>query len=196
MCNGLVDPGTYCVAAICDKDLRGIGTTKLQSAAYGAQFGAALPISDLGAATFATSTAPIAPAACAAYLHAIQSSAWFEAAFTGHRGPVTVVGGGGRSHADRDLRRVKIGSWDRSDAGRTEHACLHELAHIVTRDYSAAGSRREPAAGVGTSRGHHHAWRANFVFIVSMALGREAAVRLRHEFTAWGLPTVSQPARH
>ncbi len=43
--------------------------------------------------------------------------------------------------------------------------------------------------GRGSSRGHHHAWRANFVLIVRKTLGKQAALRLRHEFDQWGLPT-------
>ncbi|HEY3873037.1 MAG TPA: hypothetical protein VGM10_32065 [Actinocrinis sp.] len=126
---------------------------------------------------------------CAAYIHAVQQTEWFKAAFTAHTEPVTVVGGRGVSHADAALRWVKIGTNDRSDAGKCEHACLHELAHIVTSDYGLARELREPVHGRASSRGHHHAWRANFVLIVRETLGKQAALRLRHEFDAWGLPT-------
>jgi hypothetical protein len=84
---------------------------------------------------------------------------------------------------------VKIGTNDRWDVSRCEHACLHELAHIVTSDYGSGGERREPMRGRTSSRGHHHAWRANFMHIVRMTLGKQAATRLRHEFNAWGLST-------
>lgn len=126
---------------------------------------------------------------CAAYLEAVQQTAWFRAAFESHARPVTVVGGRGVSHADRDLRRVKIGTRDRLAVGACEHACLHELAHVVTPDHGPWGDLREPARGRGSSRGHHHAWRVNFGLLVRMQLGAEAAHRLRHEFVSWGLPT-------
>ena len=114
---------------------------------------------------------------------------WFEAAFPTHSTPVTVVGGRGRSHADEAENRVKIGTYDRSSAFTCEHACLHELAHIVTSDFGAAGELREPTHGRASSKGHHHAWRANFVLIVRMSLGKRAATRLWHELNQWGLPT-------
>ena len=126
---------------------------------------------------------------CATYIHAIQQMEWFKAAFAAYTDPVTVVGGRGVSHADAAQRRVKIGTNDRSDVGKCEHACLHELAHIVTPDYGPGRELREPAHGGGSSRGHHHAWRANFVLIVRMTLGKQAAQRLRREFDQWGLPT-------
>jgi hypothetical protein len=53
---------------------------------------------------------------------------WFKAAFTARLAA---------------LRRVKVGTNDRSDLARCEHACLHELAHIVTGDYAPAGQLRE-----------------------------------------------------
>jgi hypothetical protein len=127
---------------------------------------------------------------CRAYIHAVQQEAWFAAAFAAHTHPVTVVGGRGRSRADAAERWVKVGVEDRRDVGRCEHACLHELAHIVTADYGPEREPREPFHGRGSSRGHHHAWRANFVFIVRQTLGGQAALRLRHEFNQWGLPTV------
>jgi len=114
---------------------------------------------------------------------------WFEAAFGAHRDPVTVVGGRGGSHADGDQCRVKIGTNDRSSVSKCEQACLHELAHIVTPDYGPGHELREPGRGRGSSKGHHHAWRANFILIVRKTLGKQAALRLRHEFDQWGLPT-------
>ncbi|HEV7203393.1 MAG TPA: hypothetical protein VGN18_02220 [Jatrophihabitans sp.] len=126
---------------------------------------------------------------CAAYLHAVQQADWFAAAFAVHAVPVAVIGGAGGSAADSDRRRVKIGVNDRRDARRCETSCLHELAHIVTADVDVDGADREVVSGPGTSRGHHHAWRANFVFLVRMTLGNRAASRLRTEFTQWGLPT-------
>lgn len=126
---------------------------------------------------------------CATYLHAIQQTVWFRAAFAAHADPVTVVGGRGVSRADPVLRQVKIGMGDRLDAGKCEAACLHELAHIVTAEQGPGNELREPLRGPGSSRGHHHAWRANFVLIVRKTLGNQAAVQLRHEFNQWGLPT-------
>lgn len=114
---------------------------------------------------------------------------WFKAAFAAYTDPVIVLGGRGVSHADAAQRRVKIGTNDRLDVSKCEHACLHELAHIVTPDYGPGKELREPARGRGSSRGHHHAWRVNFVLVVRMVLGKQAALRLRHEFNQWGLPT-------
>jgi hypothetical protein len=126
---------------------------------------------------------------CATYIHAVQQTEWFMAAFSAYTDPVAVTGGPGRSHADASQRLVKIGALDRLDAGKCEQACLHELAHIVTPDCGPGRELREPAQGRGSSRGHHHAWRANFVLIVRMSMGKQAAMRLRHEFGQWGLPT-------
>jgi hypothetical protein len=126
---------------------------------------------------------------CATYIHAIQQMEWFKVAFPACTDPVTVVGGSGVSHADAGQWRVKIGADDRLGVSKCEQACLHELAHIVTRDYGPGNELREPARGRGSSRGHHHAWRANFILIVGKTLGKQAAVRLRHEFGQWGLPT-------
>jgi hypothetical protein len=148
-----------------------------------------LPISELARTLLGEDDGRIRHQRCATYIHAVQGTAWFKAAFTAHAEPVAVVGGKGISHADAARRRVKIGTDDRWDVGRCEHACLHELAHIVTNDHAVGGERREPGQGRGSSRGHHHAWRANFVLIVRMTLGRQAATRLRHEFDAWGLST-------
>ena len=100
-----------------------------------------------------------------------------------------MVGGKGRSHADARQGRVKIGGNDRRDVGKCEQACLHELAHIVSSDYGPGRELREPRLGPDSSKGHHHAWRVNFVLIVRNVLGQRAAVRLRHEFGQWGLPT-------
>ena len=163
--------------------------TKLQVAAYNAQLAAGLPVSELAHAVLLPDDGVMDYRHCATYIHAIQQMEWFRAAFAAYTDPVTVVGGRGVSHADAALRRVKIGTYDRLDVGKCEHACLHELAHIVTPDHGPGRELREPARGVGSSRGHHHAWRANFVLIVRQTLGRRAAASLRHEFNQWGLPT-------
>lgn len=126
---------------------------------------------------------------CARYIRAIQQMSWFTAAFPGGTGPVTVVGGNGVSHADAVLRRIKIGTNSRRDVSECEQACLHEVAHIVTPDYGPGRELREPARGRASSKGHHHAWRVNFVLIVRKTLGKQAAQRLRYEFAQWGLPT-------
>lgn len=164
-------------------------TTKLAQAAYNAQFGAGLPLSELAQAVFGGDAAVIDHRQCATYIHAVQRTDWFTAAFAAHAVPATVVGGGGRSHADAAERRVKIGTYDRVSPTTCEQACLHELAHLVTSDYGSDLELREPVGGRESSKGHHHAWRANFVFIVRMTLGRQAATRLRNEFNHWGLPT-------
>jgi hypothetical protein len=185
-----LDAGRGTAAALHNhSELGGIKTTKLQEAAYGAQFAAGLPVSDLAGAVLMHDDRIIDYRQCAAYIRAIQRAEWFEAAFPGHADPVSVVGGRGKSHADADRRRVKIGTDDRLGAGKCEQACLHELAHIVTPDYGPGRELREPAQGPASSRGHHHAWRANFVLIVRMTLGNQAALRLRSEFGQWGLPT-------
>jgi hypothetical protein len=165
------------------------GTTKVQEAAYNAQFAASLPVSDLARTMLMADDRLIDYRRCAAYIHAVQQAEWFRAAFRACTVPVAVVGGKGRSHADAVLHRVKIGTEDRSDLGRCEQACLHELAHIVTPDLGPDKELREPGRGPGSSRGHHHAWRVNFVLIVRQTLGRQAALRLRCEFDQWGLPT-------
>jgi hypothetical protein len=126
---------------------------------------------------------------CARYIYAVQQMGWFMAAFPGCADPVTVVGGMGRSHADAGQRRIKIGTDSRHDVGGCEQACLHELAHIVTPDCGPGNELREPARGRGSSKGHHHAWRVNFVLIVRKTLGKQAALLLRHEFNQWGLLT-------
>jgi hypothetical protein len=126
---------------------------------------------------------------CASYIHAVQRMGWFKAAFLGYTDPVTVVGGKGGSHADALQRRIKVGANNRHNVSACEQACLHELAHIVTPDYGPGGELREPGRGRDSSKGHHHAWRANFVLIVRMTLGKRAALRLRYEFTQWGLLT-------
>lgn len=126
---------------------------------------------------------------CANYIHAIQQMDWFKAAFPAHTDPVTVAGGRGGSRADASQRWVKIGTNDRLNVSSCEHACLHELAHIVTSDYGPGKELREAISGQGSSRGHYHAWRVNFVLIVRKTLGKQAALRLRHEFNQWGLST-------
>lgn len=126
---------------------------------------------------------------CASYIDAVQQMDWFKAAFPGHTDPVTVVGGKGGSHADALQLRIKIGANNRYDVGECEQACLHELAHIVSPDYGPGGELREPRLGRGSSKGHHHAWRVNFVLIVRKVLGKQAALRLRYEFNQWGLAT-------
>ncbi len=148
-----------------------------------------MPVSELARAILLKEDGAIGYRSCATYIHDIQQAEWFKAAFTAYADPVTVVGGRGVSHADSAQRRVKIGTYDRLDVSKCEHACLHELAHIVTSDYSPGKELREPAHGSGSSRGHHHAWRANFVFIVRKTLGKQAALRLGHEFNQWGLST-------
>jgi hypothetical protein len=163
---------------------------RLQDAAYGAQWAACLPISDLGRRLFIHNDGPIPVDRCAAYLDATVTATWFIAAFAPSATTrVHVVERTGVSVADRDNNTIAIGTEDRQDPRRCEHACLHELAHLVTPDRDADGTLREPPTGDLSSHGHHHAWRANFVFITRMALGKPAAARLRDEFNAWGLPT-------
>jgi hypothetical protein len=150
---------------------------------------AGLPISEAARAVLVKDDRIIDYRHCATYIHAIQRMDWFKAAFPGFTDPVTVVGGRGGSHADAGQRRVKIGVNDRFDVSKCEQACLHELAHIVTPDYGPGQELREPVRGSGSSRGHHHAWRSNFVLIVRKTLGKQAALQLRHEFGQWGLST-------
>lgn len=161
----------------------------MQEAAYGAQWAAGLPVSELAQVVLVEDGGRIHYRHCATYVHTIQQAQWFTSAFPAHARPVTVVGGGGVSRADAAERWLKIGTGDRCDVGRCELACLHELAHIVTCDVGPRGELREPAGGRASSKGHHHAWRANFILIVRKTLGKPAALRLRHEFNAWGLPT-------
>lgn len=127
---------------------------------------------------------------CATYVQAVQDTQWFASAFAAHATRITVAGGRGHSHADAVENRIKIGANDRRAVGKCEHACLHELAHIVTADFGPDGQPREAARGRSSSKGHHHAWRVNFVFIVRNMLGKQAALRLRSEFNHWGLPTL------
>lgn len=133
--------------------------------------------------------APIPIQQCRTYIRVVQQSPWFVAAFPGHDKPVTVAGGRGVSRADFTLRWLRIGVTDRANVATCEHACLHELAHLVTPDHGPDRAYREPSSGADSSKGHHHAWRANFVVIVHHVLGRSAARRLEAEFTQWGLPT-------
>jgi hypothetical protein len=163
--------------------------TKLQEAAYNAQLAAGLPISELGAAVLIKEDGIIAHRHCANYILAVQQMDWFRAAFPTHTNPITVVGGQGRSHADAVQRRIKIGMNNRYDISACEQACLHELAHIVSPDYGPGSEPREPRLGRASSKGHHHAWRVNFILIVKMSLGKHAAQRLRYEFNQWGLST-------
>jgi hypothetical protein len=163
--------------------------TKLQQAAYDAQLAAALPVSQLAAAVLIRNGGIIDRKHCASYIHAVQQMDWFNATFPGHSGPVTVVGGRGRSHADALQRRIKIGTDNRYNIGECEQACLHELAHIVSPDNGPGNKLREPRLGRDSSKGHHHAWRVNFVLIVRWTLGKQAAQQLRSEFNQWGLPT-------
>jgi hypothetical protein len=148
-----------------------------------------LPVSELARAILIENDGLISHLHCASYIRAVQQADWFTAAFPAYAGPVTVVGGNGRSHADAAQRRIKIGVDSRHYIGQCEQACLHELAHIVTPDCGPDKERREPALGRASSKGHHHAWRVNFVLIVRKTLGNQAAVLLRHEFNQWGLPT-------
>ena len=164
-------------------------TTKLQEAAYNAQLAAGLPVSELARALLIVNGQAIDYRRCASYIYAIQDTNWFRAAFASGAEPVTVVGGRGVSTADAAQRLVKIGTSDRRDAGTCEQACLHELAHIVTPDHGPGHELRKLACGIASSRGHHHAWRVNFILIVRKTLGNPAAQRLRHEFGQWGLPT-------
>lgn len=126
---------------------------------------------------------------CASYIRAVQQMDWFSAAFRAYTSPVTVVGGKGGSRADAVQRWIKIGTDNRYSISECEQACLHELAHIVTPDYGPGKELREPARGRSSSKGHHHAWRINFVLIVRKTLGKQAALLLRDEFNQWGLPT-------
>ena len=100
-----------------------------------------------------------------------------------------MVGGKGGSRADALQRRIKIGTDNRYNVSECEQACLHELAHIVSPDYGPGKELREPRLGRDSSKGHHHAWRVNFVLIVRKVLGKQAALRLRYEFNQWGLST-------
>jgi hypothetical protein len=150
---------------------------------------AGLPVSDLARAVLLKDAGRIRYQCCETYIHAVQQMGWFVAAFPAHGGPVTVVGGKGGSNADAAERRIKIGTNNRYDVRECEHSCLHELAHIVTPDYGPGSERREPAGGRDSSKGHHHAWRVNFVLIVRQTLGKQAAMLLRREFNQWGLPT-------
>lgn len=164
--------------------------TKLQQAAYDAQLAAGLPVSELASVVLISADGRIGLKNCATYILAVQEMDWFTAAFPSHRAPVAVRGGGGGSNADALLRRIKIGTNSRFSVGECEQACLHELAHIVSPDYGPGMELREPRLGRDSSKGHHHAWRANFVLIVRKVLGRRAAARLRSEFNQWGLPTT------
>jgi putative metallohydrolase (TIGR04338 family) len=148
-----------------------------------------LPVSKLAHAVLIKDNGIINYRHCARYIHAVQQMGWFTAAFPAYTGPVTVVGGQGRSNADAVQRRIKIGTNNRCNIGECEQACLHELAHIVTSDYGPGTELREPVRGRDSSKGHHHAWRVNFVLIVRKTLGKQAALLLRHEFDLWGLPT-------
>ena len=163
--------------------------TRLQEAAYNAQLAAGLPVSELARAVLIKGDGVISYRHCARYIHAVQQMDWFAAAFPAYNGLVAVVGGMGGSHADAGRRRIKIGTDNRNNVGGCEQACLHELAHIVTPDYGPGRELREPARGRGSSKGHHHAWRVNFVLIVRKILGKRAALLLRHEFNQWGLLT-------
>ena len=150
---------------------------------------AGLPTSKLACAVLIQDDGIINYQHCANYIHTIQRMNWFRAAFPAYTGPVTVMGGKGGSHANAVQRRIKIGANSRYNVSECEQACLHELAHIVTPDYGPGKELREPARGRDSSKGHHHAWRVNFVLIVRKTLGKQAALRLRHEFGQWGLLT-------
>jgi hypothetical protein len=163
--------------------------TRLQQAAYNAQLAAALPVSNLAETMLVSDHGIINRQHCAIYVLAVQRMDWFKAAFPAHTDPVTVVGGMGGSHADALQRRIKIGTNNRSNISECEQACLHELAHIVSPDYGPGKELREPRLGRDSSKGHHHAWRVNFVLIVRKTLGKQAAARLRYEFNQWGLST-------
>jgi hypothetical protein len=128
-------------------------------------------VSDLATAVLISADGTIHHRFCAAYIHALQRSDWHAVAFTGYTGPATVAGGKGRSSADAVRGSIKIGSTDRRSVRECEHACLHELAHIVTPDRGPDRQQRESARGREGSKGHHHAWRVNFVLIVRKTLG-------------------------
>jgi putative metallohydrolase (TIGR04338 family) len=163
--------------------------TKLQQAAYNAQLAAGLPTSKLAATVLIKDHGIIDYRHCASYVHAVQQMDWFNAAFPAHADPVAVVGGKGGSRADALQRRIKVGTNNRSNVSECEQACLHELAHIVSPDHGPDQELREPRLGRDSSKGHHHAWRVNFVLIVRKILGKQAALRLRSEFNQWGLAT-------
>ena len=163
--------------------------TKLQAAAYNAQLAAGLPVSQRADAVLIMDDGLISHRNCATYIVAVQQLEWFRLAFPAHAGPVTVVGGPGGSHADAVTRLIKIGANSRRSVNACEQACLHELAHIVSPDRGPGRELREPRLGRDSSKGHYHAWRVNFVLIVRNTLGRQAALRLRHEFNQWGLAT-------
>ena len=150
---------------------------------------AGLPVSKLARAVLIQAHGIISYQRCASYIHAVQQMDWFTAAFPAYTGPVTVLGGKGGSHANSGQRRIKIGTDNRYNVSECEQACLHELAHIVTPDYGPGKELREPVRGKYSSKGHHHAWRVNFVLIVRKILGKQPALRLRYEFGQWGLPT-------
>jgi hypothetical protein len=150
---------------------------------------AGLPVSKLARAVLIQDDGIINYRHCARYIHGVQRMDWFAAAFPAYTGPVTVVGGKGGSRADAVQRQIKIGANSRCNVSECEQACLHELAHIVTPDYGPGKELREPVRGRGSSKGHHHAWRVNFILIVRKTLGKQAALRLRYEFGQWGLPT-------
>lgn len=166
-----------------------VQVTRLQEAAYNAQMAAGLPVSKLGYAELIKEDGIISLPRCACYIHAVQQADWFKAAFPSYSSPVAVVGGRGASHADAPQRRIKIGTDDRYTVSKCEQACLHELAHIVSPDYGPDRELREPRLGRDSSKGHHHAWRVNFILLVRMMLGKQAAQRLRDEFNQWGLST-------
>ena len=148
-----------------------------------------LPASQLGTDMLIMKNGVIDLSDCARFLAAVRQMSWFKAAFPAYSDPLTEVGGKGVSHADALQRRIKIGTNSRYNVGECEQACLHELAHIVTPDYGPGRELREPGRGRDSSKGHHHAWRANFILIVRKMLGKQAALRLRSEFNQWGLAT-------
>jgi putative metallohydrolase (TIGR04338 family) len=150
---------------------------------------AGLPISKLAGSVLIKNDDMIDHQHCANYIHAVQQMDWFKAAFPTHTDPVTVVGGKGGSRADAFQRRIKVGANNRYNVSECEQACLHELAHIVSSDYGPSKELREPRVGKDSSKGHHHAWRVNFILIVRKILGKQAAQRLRYEFNQWGLST-------
>ena len=114
-----------------------------------------MPVSELARAVLMQDDQIIDYRRCATYLHAIQQTEWFKAAFPAYTDPVTVAGGRGGSRADAGQRKVKIGTNDRLGVSKCEQACLHELAHIVTPDYGPGNELREPLSGRGSSRGKH-----------------------------------------
>jgi hypothetical protein len=121
--------------------------TKLQEAAYGAQLAAGLPVSDLATAVLISADGTIHHRFCASYIHALQRSDWYAAAFTGYTGPVTVAGGKGRSSADAARGSVKIPTAGQIGNCVSRPAAGRAAKATITRggstSYSSCGRRWE-----------------------------------------------------